>query len=303
MLLQQLVTFCTVVDENGFTRAAEVLSISQPAVSKQVQALEQQLRTTLLHRSGRRLSLTPAGEIVYSYARRIVHTVEELHGALDHLAVPGYGRLSIGSVSTVALFTLPRLLGSFANQHPLVTVHVRTGTVNSVLRMVLRNEIDAGLVTVPLHHELIRTVPLFRDRIVLVASPDTVWARDKVVSRERFSRMPMIAYERNSNFRGYVDASFEAAGLTPDIIMEFDSHEAVKAMVLAGFGVAMEPLSAVAEELKEGTLVELKVDGLGDLGRITSLILRRDRQYSPPVYAFVDLVRSMFPEALAQFSS
>lgn len=302
MLLQQLTTFCTVVDENGFTRAAEVLSISQPAVSKQVQSLEQHLRTTLLVRTGRQLSLTPAGEIVYSYARRVIHAIEELRGALENLAVPGYGRLSIGSVSTVALFTLPQLLGSYAQQHPLVTVHVRTGSVNAVLRMVLRNEIDVGLVTVPLNHELIRTVPLFRDRIVLVAGPDTVWARDKVVSAERLSRMPMIAYERNSKFRGYVDASFEAAGVTPDVIMEFDSHEAVKAMVKAGFGVAMEPWSAIADELHAGRLVELTVDGLGELGRMTSLIVRRDRHYSPPVRAFVDLVRSMFSNFADPFS-
>lgn len=303
LLLQQLTTFCTVVDENGFTRAAEVLSISQPAVSKQVQSLEQHLRTTLLVRTGRQLSLTPSGEIVYSYARRVMHTIEELRGALENLAVPGYGRLSIGSVSTVALFTLPQLLGSYAKQHPLVTVHVRTGSVNSVLRMVLRNEIDVGLVTVPLNHELIRTVPLFRDRIMLVAGPDTVWARDKVVSAERLSRMPMIAYERNSKFRGYVDASFEAAGVTPDVIMEFDSHEAVKAMVKAGFGVAMEPWSAIADELHAGRLVELTVDGLGELGRMTSLIVRRDRHYSPPVRAFVDLVRSMFSNLADPFST
>lgn len=295
MLLQQLVTFCTVVDEDGFTRAAEVLSISQPAVSKQVQALEQHLRVQLLVRSGRQLTLTPAGEAVYSHARRVMHTVDEMRGALQSLAVPGYGRLSIGAVSTVALFTLPKLLGVFAEQRPLVTVHVRTGAVDDVLQMVLRNEIDVGLVTVPLNHELIRTVPLFRDRIMLVAGPDTTWAKQKKVSPERLAKMPMIAYERNSKFRGYVDASFEAAGLTADVVMEFDSHEAVKAMVKAGFGVAMEPWSAVADELASGRLVELKIQGLEELGRQTSLIVRRDRHYSPSVHAFIQLVQDFFP--------
>lgn len=295
MLLQQLVTFCTVVDEDGFTRAAEVLSISQPAVSKQVQSLEQNMQATLLIRSGRQMVLTPAGEVVYSYARRVIHTVDEMRSSLQNLTVPGYGRLSIGAVSTVALFTLPKLLGTFAEVRPLVTVHVRTGTVDDVLQMVLRNEIDIGLVTVPLNHELIRTVPLFRDRIMLVAGPDTVWAREKTVTPERLAKLPMIAYERNSKFRGYVDASFQAAGLTADVVMEFDSHEAVKAMVKAGLGVAMEPWSAVADELQDGRLVELAVEGLAELGRRTSLIVRRDRHYSPAVHAFKELVRDVFP--------
>lgn len=300
MLLQQLITFCTVVDEEGFTRAAEVLNMSQPAVSKQVKTLEQKLRAELLVRSGRKVTLTPAGEIVYSYARRILHTIEECRTALDNLAVPGYGRLSIGAVSTVAMFTLPALLGAFSKEQPLVTVHVRTGTIDEVLQMVLRNEIDIGLVTVPLSHELIHTLPLFRDRILLVASPDTPWAKQSIVSPSELGNMPMIAYERASKFRAYVDASFEAAGITPDIVMEFDSHQAVKAMVLAGFGVAMMPSSAVAHDIEHGRLVELKITGFEELGRVTSLIIRRDRHQSPPVRAFLNLVREEFPHATSR---
>lgn len=299
MLLQQLVTFCTVVDEGGFTRAADVLSMSQPAVSKQVKTLEQKLQTELLVRAGRQVSLTPAGELVYSYSKRIIHTIEELRGALENLAVPGYGRLSIGAVSTVAMFTLPDLLGRFSREYPLVTVHVRTGSVDGVMQMVLRNEIDIGLVTVPLSHELLHTMPLFRDRILLVASPDTPWARRPVVEPQDLGNMPMIAYERDSKFRAYVDASFQAAGFTPDVIMEFDSHEAVKAMVTAGFGVAMMPSSAVAADIEKGNLVELTIAGFEELARITSLIIRRDRHQSPPVRAFLDLVRETFPPGTA----
>lgn len=301
MLLQQLTTFCTVVDEGGFTRAAELLNMSQPAVSKQVKTLEQKLRTELLLRKGRQVALTPAGEIVYSYAKRVLSTVEEMRAALDNLAVPGYGRLSIGAVSTVAMFTLPALLGTFSKGHPLVTVHVRTGTIDDVLQMVLRNEIDIGLVTVPLTHELLHTIPLFRDRILLVASPDTPWARQSTVSATDLGSMPMIAYERVSKFRAFVDASFEAAGITPDVVMEFDSHQAVKAMVLEGFGVAMMPSSAVANDIEEGRLVELKIADFEELARVTALIIRRDRHQSPPVRAFLDLVREWFSDSSGRF--
>nr|MBO2478364.1 hypothetical protein [Bacillota bacterium] len=184
---------------------------------------------------------------------------------------------------------------AFVKQQPLVTVHVRTGTIDQVLTMVLRNEMDLGIVTVPISHELIHTIPLFRDRIVLIASPDSPWAERRVLSPRELSSIPMIAYERDSKFRAYVDASFEAAGITPDVIMEFDSHEAVKAMVMAGLGIAMEPWSAVAKELRDGRLVELSIAGFEELGRITSLIMRRDRHQSPAVRAFLRLVRNMFP--------
>ncbi len=245
--------------------------------------------------------MTPAGEIVYTYAKRAISTIEEMQAALDALAVPGYGRLSLGAVSTVAIFTLPSLLGTFSKQHPLVTVQVRTGTIDEVMQMVLRNEIDIGLVTVPVTHELLHTLPLFRDRILLVARPDTPWAAKPVSTPSELPGMPMIAYERASKFRRYVDASFEAAGITPDVIMEFDSHEAVKAMVLAGFGVAMMPSSAVVKDIQHGRLVELKIAGFEELARVTSLIIRRDRYQSPPVRAFLDLVQETFPEPAASF--
>lgn len=299
MLLQQLVTFCAVVDEGGFTRAAEFLDMSQPAVSKQVKTLEERVGTPLFVRTGRKASLTPAGEIVYAYAKRIIHTIEEMQGALAALAVPGSGRLSIGAVPTVAVFTLPDLLGAFSKRHPLVVVHVRTGSIDDVVQMVLRGEIDVGLVTVPVTHELLQTIPLFRDRILLVAQPDTPWAAKRIIQPAELTGMPMIAYERASKFRRYVDAGFDAAGIAPDVIMEFDSHEAVKAMVLAGLGVAMMPSSVVARDLEQGRLVELKIAGFEELARMTSLIIRRDRQPGAPVRAFLDLVRERFPEPSA----
>lgn len=296
VLLQQLITFCTVVDEGGFTRAAELLDMSQPAVSKQVKTLEERIGAALFVRAGRKVALTPAGEVVYAHAKRVIHTIEEMHGALSALAVPGSGRLFIGAVPTVAVFTLPDLLGAFARQYPLVTVHVRTGAIDDVVQMVLRSEIDVGLVTIPVTHELLETTPLFRDRIVLVAHPETPWAARRVVQPAELAGMPMIAYERASKFRRYVDASFDAAGITPDVIMEFDSHEAVKAMVLAGLGVAMMPSSVVARDLAQGRLAELHIEGFGELARTTSLIVRRDRHLSGPVRAFLELAREKFPE-------
>ena len=148
-------------------------------------------------------------------------------------------------------------------------------------------------------HELLHTMPLFRDRILLVASPDTPWARRPVVEPQDLGNMPMIAYERVSKFRAYVDASFQAAGFTPDVIMEFDSHEAVKAMVTAGFGVAMMPSSPwpPTSKRKPGRADHRGLRGAGPHHVVS--IIRRGPHQSPPVRAFLDLVRETFPPGTA----
>lgn len=293
--LQHLITFCRVVDLNSFTQAAQELNLSQPAVTKQVKALEQELGTRLLTRRGRQLRLTPAGEILYPYAKRTIHTLQECRDALQALHAPGRGTLAIGTVPTIALFTLPDLLAQFAREYPMVSLRLRTGVNAEIADLVLRSEVDLGILPVPFTHEELQTIPLFHDPILLVSSPQAPWADRAWLSPVDLSRLPMICYRRGTQFRNFVDAHFDAAGITVNEVMEFDSHEAVKAMVMAGFGVAMEPWSAVAKELREGRLVELAIAGFEELGRITSLIMRRDRHQSPPVRAFLRLVRSTFP--------
>lgn len=295
MLLQHLITFSKVIDEGSFTRAAERLNLSQPAVTKQVKGLEEDLGVELIERFGRELSLTPAGEVVYAYAKRITDAVRELHASLEGLTTPGRGHLTVAAVLTLVLFTLPSILGAYAKEHPLVTVHVHTGTNQQIQTMVLRNEIDVGLITVPIAHEQIDAIPLFRDRVLLVSSPTAAWAVTGTISPTDLSKLPMISYQKGSRFRGFVDTSFEEAGITPDVVMEFDSHEAVKTMTQLGFGVAMLPETAVQEDLAVGRLVALSIEGFPEISRITSLIMRRDRPKTPAVSEFLALLRRWFP--------
>lgn len=295
--LQQFVTFCRVVDLQSFTLAARELSLSQPAVTKQVRALEAALGAQLLRRRGRQLRLTPAGEVVYPYAKRMIHTVLECKNALRSLQAPGRGTLSIATAPTIALFTLPDVLGQFAREHPFVTVHLRTGNNAEVAQMVLREEVDMGIVPLPYTHEELQTTPLFHDPILLVSNPQAPWAKRTVLDPVELSRIPLIGYRRGSQFRNFVDAHFDAAGITPNQVMEMDSHEAVKIMVQQGFGVAPLPESAVKEDLEQGTLIALSVTGLGPIGRTTCTIIRRDHPRTDPVNDFFDLLRRTFPIA------
>ncbi|MBO2520762.1 MAG: hypothetical protein CW345_02985 [Firmicutes bacterium] len=296
VLYQYFETFCRVVDEGSFTSAAESLGLSQPTVTKHVHALEKRMGATLLHRGQRRLELTPAGEIVYNYARRILRAVHDCQSAIQALSEPGHGELSIGAVFTIALFTLPPVLEVYRQERPQVTLRVRTGTNQHILSLVLHHEVDVGLTTVPLSHPQISTIPLFNDRVLLVASPNSQWASKKAVTPGELSQLPMISYQRHSQFQSFVQANFEGAGITPRVVMEFDSHEAVKTMVQLGLGVAMVPESAVRDDLASGRLVELTIKDFPSLARTTSLITRQDRHETPAIASFRALLIRLLQE-------
>lgn len=293
MLLQHLNTFCHVVEEGGVTAAAQALNMSQPAVTKQLRSLEDDLKCRLLERKGRRPRLTPAGELVYDYAKRVQYLIRECRTGVEALEQPGKGLVTIGAVLTLALFTLPDLLADYTRRHPLVKVHVKTGTIQQTVQMLLRGEIDLGFVTSPVNHDEIESIPLFRDPVVVISAPQA--KLPKILTVAHLNRLPIISFQKVSKFRAFLDHMLEQYGIRPTITMEFDSHEAVKTMVGLGFGVAMIPYSSVREDLAQGRLVALGVEGLPEISRMTSLVLRRERSHQPAVAAFIELVHKRYP--------
>ncbi len=294
LLLQHLITFCRVVDEKSFTRAAQALNLTQPSVTKQVGALEDHLQIDLFTRSGKQVHLTPAGELVYQYARQITTLVAQAEHAVQELRTPGSGHITVGCVHTIGLFTLPDLLAEFAREHPLVKINVKTGNNQETINLLLHGEADIGLITTPYVHERLECHPLFEDPLLVVASPEYAQGLPPVLSLADLARQPMIAYVRGAKFRLTTDQLLEQVGISPNVIMEFDNHEAIKTMVRLGFGVALEPASALSKDLAGGDLVALNVPGLPDSSRTTSLLLRRDERRSPTVESFLQLLQRRF---------
>ena len=301
MLLQHLITLCHVVEEHSFTHAADSLHVSQPTVTKQIQALEDEIGQPLVVRDGRPPHLTPAGEVVYSHARRILNLVKDCHSAIREISAPGAGDLAIGAVPSLALTTLPQPLSEYTRTHKLVAVHVSTGTNAEVTSMVLRNEIDAGLTTIPVSHPEIVDFPLCADEIFLVASAQGRYSRNSPLSSLDLSKLPMISYKQKSHFRAFVDSAFHTAGITPNIVMEFDSHEAVKTMVQLDLGVAMLPASAVSADIAAGRLTPMAIAGFSTLSRVTTLITRRDKRITPAMTDFISVMRQHFPDPPLSF--
>lgn len=297
LLLQHLETFCRVVEEGGVTAAAQALNMSQPAVTKQLRALENEMKCQLLERKGRRPHMTPAGELVYEHAKRIQQLIRECRSGVEALEQPGKGLVTIGAVFSLALFVLPEVLADFTRRHPLVKVQVKTGNIQQTVQMLLRGEIDLGFVTSPVTYDEIETVPLFRDPVVVISAPRMQLPR--TLTMAQLSRLSMISFQKASKFRTYLDHVLDEYGIHSEITMEFDSHEAVKTMVGLGFGVAMIPYSSVREDVAQGRLVTHNIEGLPEIARMTCLLLRRQRGLPPAVSAFADLVRKRYPTPTA----
>jgi DNA-binding transcriptional LysR family regulator len=297
MELYQLETFLAVAREQSFTRAGEILGLTQPAVTRQIAALERDLGVELIERRGRTFGLTAAGRLVEEQAAQVLAASNQLRARVQALANPQSGEVSVACVTTVGLHTLPSLIEEFASRYPGVRVRVWSGRTEGVIDRLLSGRADLGLVSAPITNQRLLTLPLFDDPVIAVAAPAFAETLPRPLPVEALGELDVILFESPSRFRAIVDAALQNAGVIPRIAMELDSHEAVRRAVLLGRGLAIVPHQAVPEDLASGRLVEIEVAGLDPIVRRTALVLRRgDNLELPPIRNFVWL-------ALARYAS
>ncbi|MFZ5815571.1 MAG: LysR family transcriptional regulator [Bacillota bacterium] len=295
MILQHLITFCRVVETGGFARAGALVGLSQPAVTRQVASLEADLGTALLDRSSRQFRLTPAGELVYERAKRIAQSVHELKEAVDDLTHPERGRIVLGAVTTVGLGLLPPILSEFNRLYPNTRIQVKAGRTQETLARLLEGEIEMAVLPNPVSHPRLKCIPLRKDRVLLVCAPEKRGSLPDPLPLNMLGQIDMISFQAPSRFRTFVDAILEQHGVYPNVTMEFDSHEAVRMMVEAGFGVALVPESAVTQDLAEGRVVEVKVEGLSTIARTTCLVIRRETEaWHPAAHQLYKMILEHF---------
>jgi LysR family transcriptional regulator, low CO2-responsive transcriptional regulator len=290
MELRQIETFCSVVRTGGFSRAAEELFMTQPAVSLQMRALEHELGVTLFERRGRAVHLTHAGEMLHDYALRIVQTAREARQAMSEAASGEVGRVVVGAGATTTIFTLPPVLQEMHSGHPGVEVIIRSGPSHEVAQMVRSGEVDLGLVTSPVADEDLIARPLLTDNVLAIVGPGHPLASRRSATLPEFAREPLILYVKGSGFRAFLDGVFSGAGLTPQVQMELDSIEAIKALVEIGLGASMVPEVAVKSEVAAGRLVPLALEDLPRLSRTLEVIYRKDKHLSPAIRVFLDML-------------
>jgi DNA-binding transcriptional LysR family regulator len=289
---RRLQVFHAVAKQMSFTKAAETLFMTQPAVTFQIKQLEEQYNTRLFERGHGRVALTPAGEIVYDYAERILGLSTELDTRLKEMTGRLSGPLLIGASSTIAEFMLPRVLGEFKSRYP--DVHARLFVANSgiVEGRVGEHTIDVGMIEAPSHLPSLTTEPCFEDELQVVVSPTHPLAKLKSVTPKQLLAHPYISREEGSGTREFTELYMRKAGIGDDelhIEMELGSPEALKGVVSAGTGFAILSELALEKEKKLGDLVAVPLQPR--LMRTLSLVYPKEKFRSRLVNTFVEFAK------------
>ena len=286
---RQLAAFCAVVDRRSFSQAAELLGVSQPAVSLQIRALEERLGTQLIDRSGRRIEPTEAGLLLYRGAQRLLALEEQL---VEEVAAgeggPLRGRLELGASSGPGETVLPLLLGEFQRVHPDVHVALSVHDTQTIVELVARRELELGVVGAARRHRGVSFEPFFRDEVILVCPPGHRFAGRSIALHE-LKDEPMILMQEGAGVRQVIEDELRRAGLRLrdlDVRLELGVKESVRIAVRAGFGVSFISRSSVEADLTEGAIAEAQVDGL-EPAREISLVRATGRRPTRVADAFV----------------
>ena len=260
---RRLQVFHTVARLLSFTKAAETLHMTQPAVTFQVRQLEEHFNTRLFDRTHNRISLTDVGRKVYEYADRIFELYAEMENAVREMTGEISGALTIGASTTIAEYMLPTLLGDFKEKYPEVTVHLKVANSEGVVSMVENNTIDLGVVESTIGNKNLVVEICKRDCLVAIVPPGHPLSGQSLLQFAHLLEYPFICREEGSGTREAIGDYLEQL---PDctaslkIAMELGSPEAVKGAVEAGMGVSVVSRATIQKELRLGTLVALHLD-------------------------------------------
>lgn len=260
---RRLQVFHTVARLLSFTKAAETLHMTQPAVTFQVRQLEEHFNTRLFDRTHNRISLTEAGERVYQYADKIFEQYSQMENAIRELTGEIRGVVTIGASTTIAEYMLPSLLGDFKSRYRDVDIQLKVSNSEGIVSMVESNIIDLGVVESPVSNKNLVVEHCKEDHLVAILPPDHPLAGAERLSFQELLRYPFICREEGSGTREVVSDYLDT--LNPDevhmqVAMELGSPESVKGAVEAGMGVSVMSRSTIQKELKLGSLVAVPMD-------------------------------------------
>ena len=260
---RRLQVFHTVAKLLSFTKAAEVLHMTQPAVTFQVRQLEEHFNTRLFDRTHNRVTLTQAGETVYFYSRRIFEQYEEMENSVREITGEVSGTLTIGASTTVAEYMLPALLGKFKKVYPDIRLSLKVSNTENVVAMVEDNVIDLAVVEAPVSNKHLLVDVCDVDALVVVAHPDHEVARMESITAEQLVTYPYICREEGSGTRDVIRDYMKQHNIDSEclnVCLELGSPESIKGAVEAGMGIAILSKVTISKELALGTLVAVPLD-------------------------------------------
>jgi DNA-binding transcriptional LysR family regulator len=260
---RRLQVFHTVARLLSFTKAAESLHMTQPAVTFQVRQLEEYFNTRLFDRTHNRISLTDAGKRVYEYAGEIFDLYAKMENAVRDMTGEISGILIIGASTTIAEYMLPALLGDFKRKYPDINVHLKVSNSDGIVSMVENNDIDLGVVEAPVMNKNLVVENCRHDRLVAIVPPQHELATKQTVKLKDLMEHAYISREEGSGTREVIQEYLTGAGFGPadvNVAMELGSPEAIKGAVEAGMGVSIVSEVTIHKEQQLGTLVALELE-------------------------------------------
>ncbi len=260
---RRLQVFHTVARLLSFTKAADALHMTQPAVTFQVRQLEEYFNTRLFDRTHNRITLTEVGEKVYEYAETIFEQYALMENTVKEMTGDINGVLMIGASTTIAEYMLPVLLGDFKIKYPDVRIRLRVSNTEEIVSMVESNTIDLGVVEAPVTNKSLVVTLCRMDRLVAIVPPRHPLAEYQEVSVEDLVNYPYISREEGSGTREVINDYFARAGLPLyklNIVMELGSPEAIKGAVTSGMGVSILSRAAIQKDLQLGLLQEVRLN-------------------------------------------
>jgi len=294
---RRLQVFHAVAKHLSFTKAADALFMTQPAVTFQVKQLEEQFNTRLFERGHGRIALTPAGELVLGYAEKILALSDEMETRLGEMTGEMRGPLLVGASTTIAEFMLPRILGEFNSLYPQVRARLIVANSESIEGRIAEHTLDLGLIETPARSAGLASEVCCDDELQVICAPNDPLAALPVVTPKALRDYEFISREPGSGTREVTDAYFQAAGIPPEslkTLMELGSLEALKGVVSTGLGFAIVSRAVFDKELQLGTLAAVPLKP--PLRRSLFLVYPQDRFRSRLAGTFIDFARQKLRE-------
>lgn len=266
--LQQLRILKALATEKNFTKAAQILHLSQPSLSKQIKKLENNLEILLINREKNQISLTENGKVFLQYSERILALCEESCRALIDLKNGDRGNLTVGASQTIGTYLMPKVLALFAQNYPQIDLKVQVNSTRLIANKVLNREIDLAVVGGEIPNELKKNLtikPFVEDELTLIISNSHPFAKKKIINKKNLYYLNFITLNSNSTIRKFIDNILIQNGIETNqlkVIMEFNSIEGIKTAVSLGLGAAFVSSSAIEKEVELKTIEILKIENI-----------------------------------------
>lgn len=259
----QLHIFYTVAERGSFSAAAQALHMTQPAVTMQIQSLEDYFGSKLLVRSTKRIELTEAGQTLFPFARRSLELMRETETAMSRFTSMLEGRLQLGASLTIGEYVLPRILGPFGKKYPDISIALKVMNTTQIIEDIVGHQLNFGLVEAPVHHPDLVSEPVMEDELKLIVPAGHPLSYKERVQLNEVLTFPFVLREKGSGTRQVMEAELERLGIKPerlDTVMELGSTGAVKSAVEAGLGLTIISPSSIKHEQALGLLKAVDIE-------------------------------------------